>query len=139
MDKFKIPALNFFQQPVQQIGAVGTQRTAGTQTAGGSFGVSGGSAVDRELADMKRFIPAYKGTDEFRTNNIEAGAKPIGSVGTQRTAGTQTAGGSFGVSGGSAVDRELADMKRFIPAYNGTGELQPNNAEAGAKLGMLYA
>lgn len=75
MDNFKIPALNFFQQPVQQIGAVGTQRTAGTQTAGGSFGVSGGSAVDRDLADMRRFIPAYNGTGELQPNNAEAGAK----------------------------------------------------------------
>jgi len=39
----------------------------------------------------------------------------------------------------SAVDKDLADMRRFIPAYNGTGELQPNNAEDGAKLKFLYA
>ncbi len=78
------PNINFFQQPVQQIGALGGQ-------------------------------------------------------GTQRVSGTEKAGGAFGTSGGSAVDRDLADMKRFIPAYNGTGELQPNNAEAGAKLKFLYA
>ncbi len=81
---FEIPKVNLFQQPVQQIGAVGGQ-------------------------------------------------------GTQRVGGTEKAGGTFGTSGGSAVDRELADVRRFIPAYNGTGELQPNNAEPGAKLQMLYA
>lgn len=78
------PNINFFQQPVQQIGALGGQ-------------------------------------------------------GTQRVGGTEKAGGAFGTSGGSAVDRDLADMRRFIPTYNGTGELQPNNAEAGAKLKFLYA
>ena len=64
---------------------------------------------------------------------------PVGGQGTQGVGGTEKAGGSFGTSGGSAVDRELADMKRFIPAYNGTGELQPNNAEPNAKFQMLYA
>ena len=64
---------------------------------------------------------------------------PLGVQGAQGVGGPQQAGGSFGVSGGSAVDRELADMKRFIPAYNGTGELQPHNAEPGAKLQLLYA
>ena len=64
---------------------------------------------------------------------------PIGTQGAQGVNGTPKAGGAFTTSGGSAVDRELADMKRFIPAYNGTGELRPNNAEAGAKLAMLYA
>ncbi len=62
-----------------------------------------------------------------------------GGWGTPHVGGTEKAGGSFGTSGGSAVDRELADMKRFIPAYNGTGELQPNNAEPNAKFQMLYA
>ncbi len=63
----------------------------------------------------------------------------VGGQGTQGVGGTEKAGGSYGTSGGSAVDRDLADMRRFIPAYNGTGELRPNNAEAGAKLQMLYA
>ncbi len=78
------PQVNFFQQPVQRIGVVGGQ-------------------------------------------------------GTQGVGGSERAGGTYGTSGGSAVDRDLADMKRFIPAYNGTGELRPNNAEPGAKLQMLYA
>lgn len=78
------PQVNFFQQPVQRIGVVGGQ-------------------------------------------------------GTQGVGGSERSGGTYGTSGGSAVDRDLADMKRFIPAYNGTGELRPNNAEPGAKLQMLYA
>ena len=78
------PQVNFFQQPVQRIGVVGGQ-------------------------------------------------------GTQGVGGSERAGGTYGTSGGSAVDRDLADMKRSIPAYNGTGELRPNNAEPGAKLQMLYA
>lgn len=40
------------------------------------------------------------------------------------------AGGSRGVSGGSAVDRDIADAKRFFGAFNGTGELQPFKEEA---------
>ncbi len=64
-----------------------------------------------------------------------------GGQGTQGVGGVQ--GGFGGVSGasqgGSAVDRELADMKRFIQPQNRTGELQPNNAEEGARLKMLYA
>ncbi len=64
---------------------------------------------------------------------------PVGPRSTQPLGGTERSGGAFGTSGGSAVDRELADMRRFIPAYNGTGELRPNNAESGARLQMLYA
>ena len=84
---FKIPSMNMFQQPVPQVGTIGprsTEQVGGTRQAGGTYGAPG-------------------------------------------------------AAGGSAVDRELADMRRFIPEYNGTGELQPNNAENGAKLQMLYA
>lgn len=64
----------------------------------------------------------------------------IGVRGPKRTGGVQGGGQVGGAQGGmSAVDRDLADMRRFIPAYNGTGELRPNNAEDGAVLKMLYA
>lgn len=68
---------------------------------------------------------------------------PIGGIGvrgpeqTGSVQGGRQVGGAQG--GASAVDRELADMRRFIPSYNGTGELRPNNAEEGATLKMLYA
>ena len=69
--------------------------------------------------------------------------KPVDSIGVrgpERTGGRQGGGQVGGAQGGtSAVDRDLADMRRFIPAYNGTGELRPNNAEDGAVLKMLYA
>ena len=64
----------------------------------------------------------------------------VGTWGTPAAGGTERAGATYGITGGgSAVDRDIADMKRFLPAFNGTGELQPNNAESGAKLQMLYA
>ena len=78
---FEIPKLNMFQQPVQQVGTIGTRGTeqvGGTRQAGGTYGApgtSGGSAVDRELADVRRFIPAYNGTGELRPNNAESGAR----------------------------------------------------------------
>ena len=62
--------------------------------------------------------------------------------GSQRIGGGQQFGGEPKVGsqqGGSAVDRELADMRRFLQPNNGTGELQPKNAEANAKLPFLYA
>lgn len=62
--------------------------------------------------------------------------------GSQRIGGGQPYGGERKVGsqqGGSAIDRELADMRRFIGKHNGTGELQPKNAEANAKLPFLYA
>lgn len=65
----------------------------------------------------------------------------IGVRGPEQTGETRPAGGvgGAGATGGSAVDRDLADMRRFLPAYNGTGELRPNNDEEGATLRMLYA
>lgn len=39
----------------------------------------------------------------------------------------------------SAVGKQLADLHRFLQANNGTGELQPRNAETNAKLPFLYA
>ncbi len=64
----------------------------------------------------------------------------IGVRGPERTGGAQGGGQVGGAQGGmSAVDKDLADMRRFIPAYNGTGELRPNNAENDAVLKMLYA
>ncbi len=61
----------------------------------------------------------------------------VGAVGGQ---GNPFGGSRAGaVHGGSAIDREMADFQRFIPAFNGTGELRPNNAEANAKLPFLYA
>jgi len=61
--------------------------------------------------------------------------------GSQRIGGENPFAGGQRVGnqqGGSAVDRELADARRFFSAYNGTGELQPNNAEDNAKLKFLY-
>lgn len=64
----------------------------------------------------------------------------IGVRGPERTGGAQGGGQVGGAQGGmSAVDRDLADLRSFLPAYNGTGELRPNNAEEGATLRMLYA
>lgn len=62
--------------------------------------------------------------------------------GSQRIGGEQSGLGATrttGTQGSSAVDRELADMHRFLQANNGTGELQPRNAETNAKLPFLYA
>ncbi len=69
---FEIPKLNMFQQPVQQVGTIGTRGTeqvGGTRQAGGTYGApgaAGGSAVDRELADVRRFIGPYNGTGELQ-------------------------------------------------------------------------
>ena len=68
-------------------------------------------------------------------------------VGTGVGGSQRIGGGEFGLGatrttgaqGSSAVDRELADMHRFLQANNGTGELQPRNAETNAKLPFLYA
>lgn len=76
MGAFEIPKINMFQQPVQQIGAVGargSQRVGGTQQVGGFFGgIQGGSAVDNELADMRRFIQPYNGTGQLQPQRAEA-------------------------------------------------------------------
>ena len=39
----------------------------------------------------------------------------------------------------SAVAKQLADLHRYLQPNNGTGELQPRNAETNAKLPFLYA
>lgn len=52
--------------------------------------------------------------------------------GSQRIGGEQSGLGATrttGAQGSSAVDRELADMRRFLQPNNGTGELQPFLAE----------
>ena len=54
---FEIPKINMFQQPIQQIGAIGargTQATGGVQKTGGQMfgGLQGGTAVDNELAEV---------------------------------------------------------------------------------------
>ena len=52
--------------------------------------------------------------------------------GSQRIGGGQPLDGKPKVGtqqGGSAVDRELADMRRFLQPNNGTGQLQPFLAE----------
>ena len=70
---FEIPKINMFQQPVAQIGAVGTR---GPQAAGGSHKTAGGQTpYDAEMADFKRFLPAFNGTGELRPNNAEPGAR----------------------------------------------------------------
>ncbi|MBS4760187.1 MAG: hypothetical protein KHX03_05775 [Clostridium sp.] len=77
MGGFEIPKLNLFQQPVQRTGAIGTQGSQGIQRTGGSqnpFGVSGGSAVDRELAEFRNSLPAFNGTGELRPNNADPNA-----------------------------------------------------------------
>ncbi len=80
---------------------------------------------------------------KVNSNIFQQPVQHTGAVGTWRTpaaGGTERAGATYGITGGgSAVDRDIADMKRFLPAFNGTGELRPNNAESGAKLQMLYA
>lgn len=63
---FEIPKINMFQQPIQQIGAIGAR---GTQATGG---VQGGTAVDNELADMRRFIGKYNGTGQLQPQKAEA-------------------------------------------------------------------
>lgn len=47
-------------------------------------------------------------------------------------------GGAKIAQGGSAVARDIADAKRFFGAYNGTGDLRPNNAPEDSKLKFLY-
>lgn len=61
--------------------------------------------------------------------------------GSQRIGGGQPHGGEPRVSsqqGVSAVDKDLNDMRRFIPAFNGTGELRPQNDEEGSFFKGLY-
>lgn len=64
MSGFEIPKLNFFQQPVQQIGAVG----AGSARAAGGQQKTGGVATpyEKDMADFRQYLPAYNGTGELR-------------------------------------------------------------------------
>ena len=74
---FEIPKINMFQQPIQQIDAVGargSEKIGGLQKTGGQMfgGLQGGTAVDNELADMRRFIGPYNGTGQIRPQKAEA-------------------------------------------------------------------
>lgn len=74
---FEIPKINMFQQPIQQIGAVGargSEKIGGLQKTGGQMfgGLQGGTAVDNELADMRRFIGKYNGTGQLQPQKAEA-------------------------------------------------------------------
>lgn len=65
---FEIPKVNMFQQPVQQVGAVGAR---GTQAAGGLQRTAGGSQTpfEADMADFKRFLPQNNGTGELQPKN----------------------------------------------------------------------
>ena len=61
--------------------------------------------------------------------------------GSQRIGGGQQFGGKPKVNEQqniSAVDKNLNDLRRFIPAFNGTGELRPQNDEEGSYFKGLY-
>ena len=67
----------------------------------------------------------------FIGTGVGAGGMGVNGVGPS-TGGVNT-------SGGSAVDRELADVKRFFAPFNGTGDLRPNDAPEDSVLKNLYA
>ena len=73
------------------------------------------------------------------------GIKPNIFVGTgvsdwQRISGGFSGGETsvYATPGLSASAKAVADMRRYIPAYNGTGELRPQNDEEGSFFKGLY-
>lgn len=64
----------------------------------------------------------------------------IGVRGPERTGGSQGGGQVGGAQGGtSVVERELADVRRFISGDKDTRELRPKIDEPGAFFNMCYA
>lgn len=62
-------------------------------------------------------------------------------VGGSQRIGGGSSGGETRVCaplGLSASEKDLNDMRRFIPAFNGTGELRPQNDEEGSFFKGLY-
>ena len=76
----------------------------------------------------------------FEIPKINMFQQPVAQIGAVGARGPQAAGGSHKTAGGQTpYNVDMADFERFLPAFNGTGELRPNNAEPGARLQMLYA
>lgn len=70
MGGFEIPKINMFQQPVQQIGAVGAR---GTQATGGSQKTGGGAtSFEQDMADFRQYLPANNGTGQLQPKNDAA-------------------------------------------------------------------
>ena len=67
----------------------------------------------------------YTKVNPFATGNVN-GNYGVGGV----QGGGSYAGGTRGAQGFSAVDKDIADARRFFGAYNGTGQLQPFKEEA---------
>jgi len=67
----------------------------------------------------------YTKVNPFANGNIN-GNYGVGGI----QGGAPYAGGTRGAQGGSAVDKELADARRFFQPHNGTGQLQPFKEEA---------
>ena len=65
MSGFEIPKINMFQQPIQQIGAIGSK---GAQAAGGSQKTAGAQRTpyEQDMADFRQYLPAFNGTGELR-------------------------------------------------------------------------
>ena len=68
MGGFEIPKINMFQQPINSINAIGT---GGAQRSGGSNpAFSGGqTAFEKDMADFRKYLPAYNGTGELQPKN----------------------------------------------------------------------
>lgn len=65
--------------------------------------------------------------DGFKIPQINMFQQPVNSINAIGTGGAQRSGGSNpAFSGGrTAFEEEMADFRKFLPEYNGTGELQP--------------
>lgn len=69
MGGFEIPKLNMFQQPIQQIGAIGTKHT-GAATGSHKTGAAGGQTpFEADMADFRKYLPQNNGTGELIPKN----------------------------------------------------------------------
>lgn len=69
----------------------------------------------------------------FEIPKINLFNEPIGAVGAVKSRSVQSfgqnSGPTFGASGGlTPYEKDMADFRQYLPAYNGTGQLQPKNS-----------